>query len=279
MSVHSRSTRYVDAMLANPFDTLLTAREHLREASSALAPSSSMLVPDLAFIGFTQDLLRNADSVVALTTAHPPLHATPSARATFEAAQHLLMLVTSDEPAYAGALAYTYGLLKDRDIAEEHADMLEKVPSELGGLGWADSAIQEIASVWEDLAPGRGQLIDKARAELESRWRKKPDHWSGLNPSKALSERIPRIRQFSHTDKDDVSRMLRRAYQALNRETHARAIVRPTAVNRKEDGSLHTTLELPNADSGARGTAWVTASALRLGLVAAQVRPARWGAS
>lgn len=218
------------------------------------------------------EVRQNAVAVAHLVEQSPPLHALPSARASFEAVQSLLQVVTAPDVDYAGALAYVYGLKKDNDITEAHADWLDGVLPEEGGVGWFPAALEEIGGTWETLAPGKGALIQRTLGELSSRWGRKPDNWEGVSPAVVLPGRLQDKGFVTARGNQDAQSLFRSVYQVLNRDTHPRTVVRPLMVSRVTDGSIST--ELENRDSVAIGqnAAIVAAGALNLGIIAVQLR-------
>jgi hypothetical protein len=258
-------------------NTMIDLRSHLSaydQAIDGFAPSAPHFVTDLVILGYVSELRQNAVAVAHLVEQKPPLHALPSARAAFEAVQSLLQVVTAHDIDYAGALAYVYGLKKDNDITEAHADWLRGVPPEKGGVGWFSPAMEEIERTWETLAPGKGALIQRALQELSSRWGRKPDNWEGVSPAVVLPTRLQNKGFVTAPGSPNPQSLFRSVYQVLNRDTHPRTVVRPVSISRAPDGSIST--ELEDRDSVAVGdnAAIVAAGTLNLGIIAVRLRRA-----
>lgn len=254
---------------------MINLRSHLAaydQATDGFTPSAQHFVTDLVILGYVSEVRQNAVAVAHLVEQTPPLHALPSARAAFEAVQSLLQVVTAPDIDYAGALAYVYGLRKDNDITEAHADWLDGVPPEEGGVGWFPAALEEIAETWETLAPGKGPLIKRALAELSGRWGRKPDNWEGVSPAAVLPARLESKGFVTARGDRDARTLFRSVYQVLNCDTHPRTVVRPLSISRATDGAIST--ELEDRDSVAIGynAAVVAAGCLNLGIIAVQLR-------
>jgi hypothetical protein len=251
---------------------LTRALDQLEVALEQMAPSKGHWVPDLVFMGYVLEILDNGRAVARLGGQQPPLHATPAARSAFEAAQNLLMLVSSESYRAAGALAYVYGLRKDLELTHSYPAGMSVPTPDAGGPEWFEAALLEIGETWEALAPGSKALVDVANTELSARRNRKPDNWHGLNPATELAARFERNPLLKSHGGYDPAAAFRNVYRALCRDTHPRTIVRPRGITVSNAGMLHTDLERRRpADTILVATQTAVSSTI-LGLTAYRVR-------
>ena len=216
------------------------ALELFHQRMAAFGPTRDHFVPDLALRGFLHEIDENATVALSITTGPLPHRAYPSARAAFESSQLALLLATSSCYDEDGAKAWVFDLYKDQLFVELHPGATQDglTPPER-----FEAACEEIASMWDDLAAGKGRYVREVIPWIRNK-PKKPDNWAGVSVGKTLGERLERMAQVKGVKWADAPGPANsRAYAALSRSAHPRPSLRPIQVNARPDGYLRITLE------------------------------------
>lgn len=168
-----------------PIDVELEgATDALVQALRSTGVYSENLIPDLVAVGLARDVFENARATLMISRSDVPRAVYPTARAAFEAAQDLALLVTSPEYTRAGARAFAAELLDWEHTATTASavfdargepDPIEFIP--------ADTQLEEAAGAWEQYAPGSGDVLRNAFHTVKTDRRKGRFHWSGLSRS------------------------------------------------------------------------------------------------
>jgi hypothetical protein len=150
----------------------------LSEARSSLRYQPETLYADIALSGLTFDVIESISAVRVLANTQFPHKAYPTARTAFEAAQQAMVLVTHENYALAGARALIYFYKKDsRWLASSKPDG-SGVKSKEDAEQWFRNKIGQMAATWEDISPGKGQIIFEADKLLtQEEGKKKADNW------------------------------------------------------------------------------------------------------
>jgi hypothetical protein len=241
-------------------------------ARSAFAPSAMHLVPDIALLGFLNDIEENARAVDVLSSSHLPHRAFPNARAAYEAAQQALLLSSSDDYDLAGARAWVYYLRRDFLFASLPRPSHVGDAARRSAEAWYEGAFAEMKDLWETLAPGRGETLERARVAVEAH-KGRPDNWAGVPIAPALAARLEALRKLRGKPPNvGTAQIYNAAYSALSRESHPRMRVQPQRVTRSPDGSVELVLPERERDQDATTVRESAASALITGRIAVAYR-------
>jgi len=138
-------------------------------------------IPDLVLFGLSLDVLEQTRAVVTLTDAGLGRPAITNARAAFESAIDMLVLVASPQDyCRLGALARAAELVdaEHLHIRRERADKVLQLDRSIEHRS-PESVVAEEAAFWEHHRPGATVLYQEALSKVrdEELWKK---HWSGL---------------------------------------------------------------------------------------------------
>ena len=255
----------------------------LTQARELFVPDGRFAVADLVLSSFTYEIEMNGRAVDLLAQSPFPDRCAPNARAAFEAAQNALLLVSSDNYAYAGALAWVYFLRKDDGIIEKFESVYGQLtPQEKqapGGDEWTfDKALNEIEDTSKQFGPGNAGLLLRAQAEIVGR-RHGPDNWSGLNVAKALAAQVPPFAPKELVERLANAERWRVGYSYLCRDTHTRTRLRPKWVRGKVNGPITFEFEPVDAAAIADTLVKMTAASIQFGVAALQIRYSRFAAT
>lgn len=252
---------------------LRDATVRLGQARASLRYHSQYLVPDLSLLGFLQDVEENARTVEVLALSDAGHRAFPNARASFEASQLALLLCTDPDYKLAGARAWVYYLIQDRRFGELHP---ESFADAAGGIAPAErynTAVDEIADVWESFWPGGAGFVRKA-AELVENQPRRPDNFLALSVAPTLRERMRSLaeQQGLEARARDEAAIYNRTYAALNREVHPRTRLRPETIIRKSTGEIEFVFEQLDKVDAAQNAVVLAAAACLQALAAVNAR-------
>jgi hypothetical protein len=172
------------------------ANERLKELASKIKRCSEFfptavvrpydLILDLGVMELCATILDQAQATIALFSMRYRHACFPNIRSGFEASQDLLLLVTSEDPAYAAsrfraaeiidrshAVAAATAWDNRADVAAYDRAMSELVVTELQELTYD-------ASAWERFRPGAYDLFMAAVDDLRRDRARRRYHWSGL---------------------------------------------------------------------------------------------------
>lgn len=252
----------------------------LRRASELFVPDGRFAVADLVLSSFIHEIEMNARAVDLLAKSPFPDRCAPNARAAFEAAQNALLLVSSDDYAYAGALAWVYFLRKDDGTIENFESVYGQLTPEEkqapdGGQWTFDKALNEIEDTSKQFGPGNAGLLLRAQTEIIGR-RNGPDNWSGLNVAKALATQVPPFAPKELAERLANADRWRVGYSYLCRDTHTRTRLRPKWVRGKVNGPIAFEFEPVDAAATADTLVKMTAASIQFGVAALQIRHSRF---
>lgn len=202
----------------------------LRAALASYRVSKAHFVPDIALRGLVNDVEENA-GVVAALRGHDLRHrAYANARAAGEASQLALLLATADDYDVAGARAWVYYLRQDREFATRRRTTPVAGSDDLTPDERYRAALEEMAELWEGMAPGKRDVLVAAQELVEAQ-PKRPDNFLGVAVAPALRDRIGRAYTAAgRTPPVDVAAAYNNAYAASSRQAHPRASLRPSSV-------------------------------------------------
>lgn len=251
--------------------TFEATKAQFSQALGKLRPSRAHAIPDLVLLGFLNEVEENARVTALIGSSDLPHRGFPNARAAFEAAQLASLLVTDPDYDRAGARAWIYYLRKDRMFVELHPEEFRN-PEKLTPTQWFEAAVEEMASIWDDLDAGKGQLIKEAVRIVESQPRR-PDNWAGVSIAPTLRDRMA---QYSasrgYPVRTDAAAAYNRAYAALSRESHPRTRLRPIQVQGKPDGYADFDFEQRDPRWDAETALILATAALSQGYLALGIR-------
>lgn len=195
---------------------LETALEELRRAMSETGVSSDHLVPDLVAIGLAREVYENASAALCVSRSEVSRPLYPNARAAFEAAQDLVLLIVQEDYDEAGARAAATEIL-DRETSRE---LVQEVTTAMGGNDDiapqdTNAHVEDIAGTWDKYARGKGDLVRDAVPRLRKLRKKGKYHWSGLSRSKIHKTLGAEMDALAGT-----SELYRSMYNLLSFETH-----------------------------------------------------------
>lgn len=202
----------------NPSGDLAAALAELENEIRATGVSREHFIPDLVALGLARDVFENARAVQELAESPVPRAVYPNARAAFEAAQDLILLVGRPEYDRWGAralVAEMYDKARSRELAQAVFDELGQ-PGEIEQVD-VDALVDDAAAAWEQYAPGKGELVIRAREEVEAARERHPRryHWSGLTRDQINREIVPLVGGGAGTGE-----IYRSWYNLLSFQTH-----------------------------------------------------------
>jgi hypothetical protein len=99
---------------------------------------------------------------------------------------------------------------------------MNDLPEHLPAKEFFAKRFDEMATTWDDFAPGSGALLREADVVLAGRKRRRPDNWAGLDVAVTLQQRLDALPNPLGIQLPPVkpSELLRSAYALLSREAH-----------------------------------------------------------
>lgn len=233
----------------------------LRRVTNEHGVRAATLVPDLALIGLTLDVVDAAESALDLLVTKRPHRAYSMARACLEAVQRVLPLAVSDDNLRIGTRAWVYYQGKDAILTGATRDALP------------DSAAQVI-ELWSRYNPAARALVADAVATLRSR--KGPDNFLGRNLADVETECLKVVAaakgQSLPPNAAEVNRLV---YAALSRETHAGLRLQPRALRLDSDGIVEVVERQRERAEIERAVLSALESSLKEAIAAVEYRTAR----
>jgi hypothetical protein len=213
------------------------AKEIYSEARARFRPSAEHLVPDIALLGFLRDVEENAQAVEILAASKLPHRGYPNARAAYEASQRAILLATSPDYDLDGAKAWVYYLRRDRNyLALPRSSAPAQSPSD--PEAWFDGSLDEMAQVWESLAPGKGKLLRRALAELPGK-KVRAENWAGVAIVPTIRDRLNALfERGGKASRGDTSSVYNAAYGGLSRQSHPSARLELSRVLKNDQGQI-----------------------------------------
>jgi hypothetical protein len=222
-------------MTADVHDQLTNALRELEGKLGDYRIFHKYLVPDFVLFHLGGDVLEQAQAVRLVAEGPAPRAAIANARAAFEAAMDMLVLVA--EPSLydeMGAFARVCELLTWEDMyaRRDRADAVLDLPLQERGKS-PDEIVAEEAQFWEEHSPGVSRMYQRvlAVARDEVRWK---HHWSGMT---SLLERATFIaaKNKAYEGFVEIADVLW-GLQSVHAHPAPRSGIRPAAVN--EQGQL-----------------------------------------
>lgn len=250
----------------------LNALELLQNGFEA---SGSHLIPDMVLIGFVNDVVECGHSVIVMVKAGLGRRAFSNARTAFEAMQQLLLLVTDDDYDLAGAKAWVFFARRDFSMFERHGDVndLPTAPTEFPDKRGLELALAEITSIWNAYSPGKGELIDRADAMLDTQPKRRPTNWAGIPIAPELQRRFKTLAMdrgiVPHAP--DHAEIYNATYSILSRESHPRIGFQPDRIIGRVNGPIRFEYDEGETDS-TNNVIRITAGSVAQAVTAMQLR-------
>jgi len=254
-----------------PVEQLTRALAALRSTLSVFRLSREHLVPDMALLGFLNEVEEHGEIVLHIGAHRFCDRAYPAARAVFESSQRAVVLAMQPDYDIAGARAWVYYLRRERDFALDVGGPGYVREDGMTPDSWYAAALDEIADVWDSVSKGKGQIIHKAAALVARR--SKPDNFLGVNVAPEIRDRFAAVYQRAGlTTSIDVARIQNNAYAAASLQAHPQTRLRPSNLAEHEDGSIVITFEERDRPHQYNGAVTLAAGAIGLADMAARLR-------
>jgi hypothetical protein len=213
------------------------AKEIYSQVRRQFSPSAEHLVPDIALLGLLREIEENARAVEIMAASELPHRGYANARAAYEAGQRAVLLVTAPDYDLEGAKAWVYYLRQDRDFyALPRSSASTSSPSD--PEAWFSGRLDEMAQRWEALAPGKGELLRRALAELPSK-KARPRNWAGVAIVPTIRDRLNALlEQRGKKSLGDTASIYNAAYGGLTRLSHPSARLDLLWVGKTDDGQI-----------------------------------------
>ena len=198
-------------------DALLASIRELEERIAKFVVSTGRLVPDLVLLSYILDVQEHAEAVVLIADSPRPRAAVANVRAAMESALEAKFL-TSEQGSYLdwGSLARVHEILERVALEKSHA-RVPGLPTPSEPVTDEEAIVAEEAKGWEELAPGRGVLLQRALCELRRSGRGGRAHWSGKE-----KEEIYALALGPDEAGNPQGPMARVLYSMLSMEAHPR---------------------------------------------------------
>ena len=194
------------------------------------------LIPDLVRFGLAREVYVHANAVLLLLDSDVPGAVYPNARATFEAAEDLCLLIAREDYDWWGGRAYVAELLDQqhsRGLAGKASTSMGK-PHAILPFDDIDSVVRAEGDEWETHSGGKRELLLRAlnavrdaRAAKPPRW-----HWSALTRAEIHSE----VAAFAG-EPPTSELILKSWYNLLSFLAHPSPRLSPNQVEQQPDGS------------------------------------------
>lgn len=229
-----------DECISELITNAIQALEELKRRLGVFRLRRNEFTGDLSLYGFLRGCWEcgNAALCVARDTEYT-VGAYPCARASFEAAEDALLLVTEQFYSEAGARVRVFERLEHADLKQEmhkaFADDDDEGPTQ--GYGEAAASVEKDAANWDTDCPGRGELLRSALAHFQPLFAKArnggrhPSHWSSLNRRRMAAEIGRRVAD------PPFAQSLAATYAQLSRASHPRFRIESWEKYRAESGA------------------------------------------
>lgn len=185
------------------------------------------LLADMVLMAFVNDVLESNAAAMAILAAGQeenavanPHRAFSSIRTAFEAAQQATVLVTQDDYRLAGTKAWIYYCRRDQKWLAQAKPEGSGITSLEDAENWFEEKIKSITDIWEQVSPGKANVVRQARLDLEKQPRK-PDNWLGKDMALAQDDAYKKFASLHNVAIDQSMSSTNRAiYSSMSREIH-----------------------------------------------------------
>lgn len=216
-------------------EDLASAIGEIENAIGGSSVRGDHLFGDLAALGLARDVLENSKAVLLIASSEVPRALYPSARAAFESLFELIFLIGRADFDLMGCKVHVTELAENqrsRGLAQRALGTANDA-RELEPAIPLHAAIREEAHSWDQMAPGRGDLLIRAYEEVIRERKNGKYYWFGMSRTQMHKAAAPLIGGDTATED-----MIKSWYQLLSLQSHPAPRINSHSLDWREDGTF-----------------------------------------